>query len=111
MGAAKPCLGYPSRTEAVLALRDQGKSNKLIAHKIGISPSTVGALISSRKHTRRAVLNQKTVKIDNDVLEKLRPVAAARGIEVNQLCCNLLALIADDGLTDAVLDDALELSQ
>ena len=36
MSSAKPCLGYPSRTDAVLALRDLGQSDREIARRIGI---------------------------------------------------------------------------
>ena len=109
MGAAKPCLGYPSRTDAVLALRAQGMTNHQIALKTGISLSSVAALISAKKYKRPADLHQKTVRVDNDVLEALRPFAAERGIEVNQLCRNLLAAIVDDELANAILDDALEI--
>ncbi len=110
MGAAKPCLGYPSRTDAVLALRAKGLTNNQIALKTGISVSSVAALISGKKYKRPADLYQKTVRVDNDVLEALRPFAADRGIGVNQLCRNLLAAIADDELADAILDDALEIA-
>lgn len=44
MGGAIPCLGYPSRTAAVLALRGQGLSTREIAVRIGIEVKTVAAL-------------------------------------------------------------------
>lgn len=44
MGAPKPCLGYPSRTAAALALQAGGLSNAAIAAMIGIGSSTVTAL-------------------------------------------------------------------
>ncbi|WP_133122886.1 hypothetical protein [Zhengella mangrovi] len=34
MSARKPCLGYPSRTEAVMALLDQGETPAVIARRI-----------------------------------------------------------------------------
>ena len=36
MGAAKPCLGYPSRTAAVIGLRAKGLTTAQIADAIGI---------------------------------------------------------------------------
>ena len=111
MGKAKPCLGYPSRTAAALAMDAEGMNYREIANKIGISGSAASALISGAKNKRPSVDGQKTVCIENDVLEALRPAAIRRGISVNKLCRDLLACIADDDITDAILDDALELAE
>lgn len=110
MGKAKPCLGYKSRTAAAMALSAAGMNYKQIAAKIGVSDSAASGLLSSAKNKRPSVEHQKTVCIDNDVLEALRPAAIRRGISVNKLCRELLACIADDDLADAILDDALELT-
>jgi len=111
MGRAKPCLGYPSRTAAALAMSAEGMNYKEIAHKIGINPGIASSLISGAKNKRPSVERQKTVCIENEVLEALRPAAIRRGISVNKLCRDLLATIADDDITDAILDDALEIAQ
>ena len=110
MGKAKPCLGYPSRTAAALALQAEGKNYREIANIIGISLSAASALLSGAKNKRPSVDTQKTVCVDNDVLEALRPAAIRRGISVNKLCRDLLACIADDDLAGAILDDASELA-
>lgn len=44
---SKETLGYPTRTEAVIALAAQGLDNRAIGARIGISPSTVAALAAS----------------------------------------------------------------
>lgn len=47
MGAAKACLGYPSRTAAILAMRANGMATGEIARRIGIPTKTVSALEAS----------------------------------------------------------------
>lgn len=112
MGSAIPCLGYRSRTEAVFALRSQGLPTQEIARRVGIEPKTVTALEASqnRKDATRiqptALPSWNTVAIDADTLRALRPHAARRGITVTTLARNLLIVLADDDLVDALLDDA-----
>ncbi|WP_454280226.1 hypothetical protein [Sphingomonas sp. Marseille-Q8236] len=111
MGSPIPCLGYDSRSQAVAALRAQGQSTREIARRIGIEPKTVSALEASqnRKDLSRTqscdLPNWNTVAIDADTLRALRPHAARRGISVVALARNLLIVLADDGLVDALLDD------
>ncbi|MCF6271599.1 MAG: hypothetical protein L3J37_00195 [Rhodobacteraceae bacterium] len=109
MGAAKPCLGYPSRTAAALALQAKGFGYKEIARQIGINDSAASALLSSAKRKRPSIEHQRTVCVDADVLDALRPAATRRGISVNKLCRRLIGCIADDDIADAILDDGLEL--
>lgn len=52
MGGPKPCLGYPSRTAAIVALRAEGKSTHEIAAAVGVSRSTVTALEADRRLKR-----------------------------------------------------------
>lgn len=40
-------LGYPTRTAAALALQAEGRSNREIAQVLGVSVSTVSALLAS----------------------------------------------------------------
>jgi len=108
MPAAKPVLGYPSRTDAAIALRGKGLDDRTIARNLGIPPKNVSALISSRKNLKRSTAMQRTVVVDVDILDALRPSATDRGISVNKLCRDLLATIAEDELADAILDDQLE---
>jgi Helix-turn-helix. len=111
MGAAKPCLGYPSRTQAVHALRANGMSTRQIADAVGIKISTVSALElgSSRpREIRKERPSEKlgrTVVVPIDVLDQLGPHAARRNISVNHLARLLISTIVDEGMIDAVLDD------
>lgn len=110
---AKPTLGYPSRTEAVIALRQQGLSTTDIAGRIGISPGTVTALECSAQRSakprgvRPAEQHGRTIVFPIDVLEALRPYALRRQLTVNALARRLIETIADDGMVDAILDDEL----
>jgi len=110
MGAAKPCLGYPSRTAAVHGLRANGLSTRQIADAIGIEDKTVLALeIGSsrpRREPRPTEQLGRTVVIPIDVLDALGPHAAKRGCSVNHLVRQIIATVADENMVDAVMDDA-----
>lgn len=110
MSAPKPCLGYPSRTQAVIGLRAQGMSTVQIADAIGIRTSTVAALEvgSSRPRPEPRVREQmgRAVIVPIDVLGALGPHAARRNISVNHLARLIVSTVVDEGMIDAVLDDA-----
>lgn len=107
MGAAKPTLGYPSRTAAVLALRSQGLDDVEIACRIGIRREAVSALAWSAEGRRRrpAEANGRTVVFPVTVLARLIPYAAARSISTNELARRIVEAAVDDSIVDAVLDD------
>lgn len=111
MAGPLPCLGYPTRTAAVIALRGEGLSTREIARRIGVEPKTVTALEASRAryrgdHTPRARHEYRNVvPVDPDTLAALRPHAARRRISVDLLIQQLLMILADEGLVDALLDD------
>lgn len=115
MPSAIPCLGYPSRTAAVAALRAEGLPSREIARRIGVEVKTVTALEGSMARRDRPsqrtpeLPSWNTVAIDDDTLRALRPHAARRGVSVTTLARQLLATLADDGLVDALLDDEAEL--
>ncbi len=110
MGRKIPTLGYPSRTEAVMGLRDQGLNTRQIADRIGINVTTVSALEcsatrSAERQRRPSEAYGRTVVFPVDVLHVLRPHAARRGITVNQLARDIVSAVVDDDLVTAVLDD------
>jgi hypothetical protein len=115
MGAAKPCLGYPSRTAAVLGLRQLGFSTGQIASAIGINSKTVTALEcgSARPRRERSEYQYlgRAVLVPTDVLDALGPHAAKRGVSVNSLARLIICTVADEGMIDAVLDDGAEWGQ
>lgn len=105
------CLGYPSRTSAVLALRAQGLSSRQIAARIGVEIKTVTALEGSASRCDRPGSRATSaptgahLTIDLDTMRALRPHAARREQSVMQLAQELLRVLADDDLVDALLDD------
>lgn len=110
----KPTLGYPNRTEAVLALRGQGLGTAQIAARIGIETKTVGALEASaarsKARARRPAEEQgRTVLFPIDVLNGLRRPAEKRRIHPNHLARLIIEAVVDGNLVDAVLDDADDL--
>lgn len=112
MGAAKPTLGYPSRTAAVLALRGQGLSDVEIGERIGIGQSAVSALacsyerdLSRKRDLQPAGTHGRNILIPRTVLVELLPHAGRRGISINDLVRRIVEAVATDHLVDAVLDD------
>lgn len=108
MGAPKPALGYPSRTAAVAALRQQGCGTAEIAARIGINEGAVTALEASGRRPRAArpaEAQGRTVLFPADILDRLRPDAERRGISVNELARRIVEAVAEDRMVDAVLDD------
>lgn len=112
MSSPKPTLGYPTRTAAVHGLRAQNLSTRQIAEAIGIEPKTVVALEagSGRARPMRAERPSeqlgRTVVVPVDVLDALGPHAARRGMHVNTLARLIITTVVDEGMVDAVLDDA-----
>lgn len=111
MSAPIPALGYPSRTAAAMALKDQGIGNGEIAARLGIDKNKVNSLLSSvggNRQDRGARKNQTAapVAVTIEHRQKLRAAAAARRLTVDALMCLLIERIADDRLVDAILDDA-----
>lgn len=114
MPTAKPCLGYPSRTDAVLALLDAGETPRQIAGKIGVTPGTVHALANSgarrtlstdKRNGARPRPDHRTVVFEVETLAALSLHADRRGISTNMLVRRLIDTIVDADMVDAVLDD------
>lgn len=110
VSSPKPILGYPSRTEAILAMRRQGLSTRVIADRLDISTGTVSALehsaLRSKTRAKRpAEEHGRTVLFPVDILDRLAPHAARRGMHANRLARLIIETVIDDGLVDSVLDD------
>lgn len=112
---AKPTLGYKTRSAAVVALRQQGLSSAAIADKIGITTATVTALEHSAGRRKKSPSGRaprpseelgRTVLFAVDVLNSLGPHAAKRGMHPNTLARAIVETVVDEGLVDAILDDA-----
>lgn len=97
MPASIPTLGYPSRTEAVCALRVQGYRPARIGRILGMTQHQVSNLLQSdRRHQ---------VNFPREVLKLLEPHAARRGMSVSGLAIAIVFAAAEDKLIDALLDD------
>ena len=109
MGGAIETLGYPTRTAAVVALREQGLSTKAIAAKIGIAPKTVSALENSATRVpapgNRTRRSSNSVEFDYALREQLRRHARVRDVSVEALARLILETVVYSDLVDAVLDD------
>lgn len=117
MTSPTPTLGYPTRTAAVQALRAQGLSTSAIASRIGIETKSVTALEASARKTQggpsrgaRRNYQPQGLIVDAEVRRALRPHAAKRSTTVDALIGRLLAILTDDDLVDALLDDVGEVS-
>lgn len=113
MGAPKPTLGYASRTEAVLALRESGHSTRQIAKRIGIPEQTVTALEHSSgrakiRPRRPTEVNGRAILFPRDILDRLGPHAAKRCIHPNSLARMIVEIAVDECLIDSILDDGAE---
>ena len=85
MGKRKPTLGYPSRTMAVIGLREQGLSGAEIAEKIGIHRGTVGAIESSYRASVKAKQGRRSVVISREQTRMLHLHAERRGVGIEAL--------------------------
>ncbi len=59
MSAAKPCLGYPSRTAAVAAMQAQGMNNGAIAAAIGVKSSIITALAGKAQRPQKRLTSDQ----------------------------------------------------
>lgn len=100
MTRARPCLGYPSRSAAILALKAKGQTEREIAQRLGIKPNTVSSLAA--RHRARATT---TLVLSVNLFEDLRKLAWARSTTPQALAARLLTIVVAERLTAAVLDD------
>lgn len=107
MSRAKPILGYPSISAAVLAMALAGKSKEEIAGAVGRPVKNVSVILSDlRSHGRLPKPGDDArVPMAPQTRARLGEEAARRGLSVEHLAAALLKTIARDGLTGAVLDD------
>lgn len=98
-----PTLGYPSKTAAVIALSGEGKSAREIATLLGERPGDVRRI---RNQARRDQRGRRFAEITADVAEELQAHAQRRSVTINKLAQIILINVVEDGLIEAVLDDA-----
>lgn len=90
---AIPVLGYPSKSVAAAALREQGLPDREIAIKLGTSTNAIGNLVRvGRGEATRRLVHQE---------------AAKRGLSPAQLRRALMAAIVRDNLFAVILEDGL----
>lgn len=111
MSSPRPCLGHPSRTAAIAALRKDGLTTVEIAARIGdISRKTVRDLErAARCYHRKAKVAEplRKIAVSAKTLASLSPHADRRGLHVNHLARLIVEMVARDNMIDAVLDDGV----
>ncbi len=100
MSRAIPVLGYASKSEAVVALRGLGWTERQIADKLGIKPNTVTSL--ETKHRQRAAKRRQTVEVN--VHHDLIREASRRQLTTDELVNRILRTVVQDKLFNAILD-------
>lgn len=119
-GAAKPCLSFKSRSEAIRVLRADGLSNRQIADQTGIPISSICALVPMNPKPRApaAIITRPAgfklgeqgvvaISVNIEIRQMLRPYAAKRGMALETLLTDMIEKIAEDRLADAVMDDGV----
>lgn len=104
MGKPVRTLGYKSRTEAILALREDGKSTEEIAAAVGKKPAQVIniELAAQRRKARNTGLR---LELPEHLLPRLAPHAIRRRMTARGLAFRLLETALEADLVDAILDD------
>lgn len=105
MSNAIPTLGFASRCEAALALRDKGLKHHEIAKRLGVNESSVGNLVRQGRIKRGEGATSYFVEpLTGRQRDRLRREARKRGVAVRALVSQLLGIIVDDRLFAALLD-------
>jgi len=111
----QPTLGYPTRTQAVVALARAGHCDRAIADRLGIPAKNVAALRASAERQARirlaSAIERNTLPLPRELLERLRPYAERRGVSPAEIIVRLLDAALDDHIVDAILDDAAVLPE
>lgn len=110
MGKKKPTLGYPSQTDAIFALWENGMSRKEIGEKLNLSQDRVGhAICMGRSAWKRRILERDdefAIRILNgDITRYFETEAKKRNVMPAELARRLLETVARDKLVNAILDD------
>lgn len=110
MGAAKPVLGYPTRTAAMLALAAEGLKTRQIAARISAADpgDPMSALKVSRllhAGRRRSGRHPLLLSLPADLYGRLSCVAAQRRSRADHLARRLIEAALADILIDAILND------
>jgi hypothetical protein len=101
---AKPTMGYPTRRDAIIAMHADGKTQKEISTALRVTKGYVSGVLSEAGRTRRTL--HSYVTIPADTLAMIQDDADRRGVHVKELAARLLTKTAQDGLVDAIMDDA-----
>lgn len=103
MPRRKPTLGYPSLTDAVVALRAEGLTQAQVAARIGIRPANVSALECQARRCRDR--SERIVAFRAVLLDRLLPHARQRGISTHEMARQIVETVIEADIVDAVMDD------
>jgi len=115
MSARKPVLGYPSRTDAIVAMFEQGYTAKQIAEIINHASGGVDPIrwevVHNLRYQRTGSENPSkgktrlSVFLSIEVMQSLIIYAGQRKLTVPGLIEKLTNVVLQDDLLGAVLDD------
>lgn len=115
MPAPEPILGYPSKTAAVRDMFDNLKMRrKDIARALDIELSAVNSLLFYSKNGRRQIperADDRPAVFPGDLYAAAAPYALRRRITPHELFRRIVRAVIEEGIVDAVLDDAEEYRQ
>jgi transcriptional regulator len=93
-------LGFPSKSAAIIALRDRGLTEGQVAKRLGMRPRTVSSMeVRARRRLKRSF------DLPENLFQDLKTQAWMRGLRPDILAERLLTTIISDRLIDAVLDE------
>jgi transposase len=95
-------MGYASKTEAILALRAKGMTDREIAPLVGLSPKTLASMVSKWK---RVHAEGRTIKLPPNVFHDLKREGRRRSLTPDEMAKQVLTAVCADRLFAALLDD------
>lgn len=98
----KPCLGYSSKTAAVIALRAEGLTWTQVGARVGMTGRQASSL--AFKYNQRNQKTIRTIELTSLIHTDLEREAHRRGLQANELAHKLLYHVVVDKLYSAVLD-------
>lgn len=110
MAVARPCMGFPSRTDAVVYLASKGMTDREIARAISVQhplDPIAHTTVSKLRHSRIKALPRTPleIRLPKATAARLTALATARGQHTHRLAAQIIEIVVSDDLLNAILDD------